>query len=276
MSRANRRASALSTFAVLLATPSVAAELTVEPRLAAGVSYYELDIDGEVVAGNNSVDNIEFSDWMYLVGGGLTLSYDRVFVDLYGQYSFDGDDDLDLDVVAGGLSANLAQDVEFDRVETALTVGYRITDQLATFVGYRYADVNFDGSGSLGVVSADFSTDFKQKGPFIGAGYVIPKTIFGGVFVANAAVAYLDGDLENRLDTSVQVDNVEFDINGDAIGINAGASWVTPLTDQLKLVLGADVAQYSFKDDDDRTDFDELITRFRTELRYSFGVADSN
>ena len=275
MSRAYRHGCAPAALILLLSVPGGAEEATVEPRLAAGVSYYELDVDGEVVAGNNSVDNIEFSDWMYLVGGGLTLSYDRVFVDLYGQYSFDGDDDLDLDVVAGGLSANLAQDVEFDRVETALTVGYRITDQLAAFVGYRYADVNFDGSGSLGVVSADFSTDFKQKGPFIGAGYVIPKTVFGGAFVANAAVAYLDGDLENRLDTNIQVDNVEFDIEGDAIGVNAGASWVRPLTSQLKLVLGADVAQYSFEDDDDRTDFDERITRFRTELRYSFGVEDS-
>lgn len=272
MSRTNRQAGVLSIIAMSLATPSVAAELTVEPRLAAGASYYNLDVDGEISISNDSVDNVEFSDWLYLVGGGLTFSYDRFFVDLYGQYSFDGEDDLDLDVVAGGIAANLAQDVDFDRTETALTVGYRITDQFATFVGFRYADVNFDGSGSLGGISANFSTDFNQQGPFIGAGYVVPKTVFNGTFVANAAVAYLDGDLKNKLEVSAQVDDVEFDIDGTAIGINAGASWVTPLTSQLKLVIGADVAQYSFKDDDDQTDFDELITRFRTELRYSFNV----
>ena len=56
------------------------------------------------------------------------------------------------------------------------------------------------------------------------------------------------------------------------MGVDAGASWVTPLTKQLKLVIGADVSRYSFKDDDDETDFDELITRLRTELRYNFDV----
>ena len=68
-----------------LATPLAAAELTMEPRLATGASYYNLDLDGEIVVGSDSVDNVEFSDWMYLVGGGLTFSYDRIFVDLYGQ-----------------------------------------------------------------------------------------------------------------------------------------------------------------------------------------------
>lgn len=270
MSRAYRHPGALATLALLLTAPAAAADLTVEPRLAAGLSYYKLDLDGEIAVGDNSIDNVEFSDWMYLVGGGLTFSYDRFFMDLYGQYSFLGEDTLNLDVVAGGVAASLAQDVDFDRTETALTVGYRVTDQFATFVGFRYADVNFDGSGNLGVVAADFSTDFKQKGPFIGVGYAIPKTVFDGAFVANAAVAYLDGDLENKLETNALVNDIETDIDGKAIGINAGASWVTPLTSQLKLVLGADVAQYSFKDDDDQTDFDELITRFRTELRYSF------
>ena len=55
--------------------------------------------------------------------------------------------------------------MEFDRVETALTVGYRITDQFSTFFGFRYADVDFDGSGSLGAVDADFSTEMKPTPP---------------------------------------------------------------------------------------------------------------
>ncbi|MGI9494178.1 MAG: hypothetical protein ACR2QF_17445 [Geminicoccaceae bacterium] len=270
---AYRHTGALAALALLLSTPAGAADLTMEPRFAAGISYYELELDGEIVVNNNSIDNVEFSDWLYLVGGGLTLSKDRFFMDFYGQYSFDGEDDLDLDIAAGGIVVdNLEQDVEFDRIETAITIGYRVTDQFAPFIGFRYADVDFDGSGSLGAISADFSTDFRQRGPFIGAGYVIPKTVFGGAFVANAAVAYLDGDLENKLEVSQQLADVAFDIDGTAIGFNAGASWVTPLTGQLKLVLGADVARYSFDDDDDETDFDELITRFRTELRYSFGV----
>lgn len=273
MRRSIRPAGLASVAAMALSVPLAAAELTTEPRLVAGLSHYNLDLDDEIVVGNDSVNNIEYSDWLYLVGGGLTFSYDRFFIDVYGQYSFNGEDSLNIDAVVGGVAANnLAQDIEFDRIETALTVGYRVTDQLATFAGFRYADVDFEGSGAIGGVAADLSTDFKQKGPFLGFGYVVSEAASNSAFVVNAAVAYLDGDLENKLQTGAPLDDAEFNINGDAIGINAGASWVKPLTSQLKLVIGADVSWYRFQDDDDETDFDELVTRLRTELRYGFDI----
>lgn len=257
----------------LLTTSAHAAELDIEPRLTTGLSYYNLDLKGEVVVNGDAVNNVQFSDWLYFFGGGATFSRNRFFLDLYGQYSFDGRDTLGLDVISGGIAVNdLAQSVDFDRIETAATVGYRITDQFAGYVGYRYADADFRGSGSLGGIAANFSTDFKQKGPFIGAAYAIPKTFFNGAFVANAAVTFLDGDLTNRLEASAPLNDVAFDINGNAVGVNGGASWVTPLTGQLKLALGADVSYYSFKDDNDQSDFDELITRLRAELRYDFDM----
>ncbi len=253
--------------------PLAAAQLTTEPRLVAGLSHYNLDLDDEIVVGGDSVNNIEYSDWLYLIGGGLTFSYERFFVDVYGQYSFNGEDSLNIDAVVGGVAVNnLAQDIDFDRIETALTVGYRVTDRIATFVGFRYADVDFEGSGSIGAATADFSTDFKQKGPFLGVGYVVPEAISNSAFVVNAAVAYLDGDLKNKLEADAPLADTEFDINGDAIGVNAGASWVKPLTKQLKLVIGADVSWYRFQDNEDQTDFDELVTRLRTELRYGFDI----
>lgn len=257
----------------LLTMSANAAELDIEPRLTTGLSYYNLDLKGEVVVNNNAVNNVQFSDWLYFFGGGVTFSRDRFFLDLYGQYSFDGRDTLGLDVISGGIAINdLAQNVDFDRIETAATFGYRITDQFAGYVGYRYADADFKGDGSLGGIAADFSTEFKQRGPFVGAAYAIPKTVFDGAFVANAAVTFLDGDLANRLDVSAPLTDVAFDINGKAVGVNGGASWVTPLTGQLKLVLGADVSYYSFKDDNDQSDFDELIARMRAELRYNFDI----
>jgi len=252
----------------LLSSQLAAAELNVESRLAAGVSYYNLDLDGAIVVGDDSLDDVDYSDWLYVVGGGLTFAYDRFFIDLYGQYSFNGNGEVDLDIVVGDVAIDdLAQDVEFNRIETALTVGYRVTDQFAAFVGFRYADVNFDSGSSLGAVAADFSTDFNQKGPFVGASYVVPAPVLKGAFVVNAAVAYLDGDLESELDVSAPFDDVVFDADGDAIGINAGASWVTSLTNEINLSIGADVSLFNF---DDETDVDESITRLRTELRYSF------
>ncbi|MEM9440672.1 MAG: hypothetical protein AAGA73_09530, partial [Pseudomonadota bacterium] len=211
------------------------------------------------------------SDLLYFVGGGLTLTYRRYFVDVYGQYSFAGEDELDLDIVAGGAAIDdLAQDFEFDRIETALILGYRVTDQFATFVGFRYADVTFDGSGSIGAIASDFSTDFNQKGPFVGASYVVPKTVLNGTVVVNGAVAYLFGDLDNTFESNVLANDLNVDVNGRAIGVNVGASWVRPLTEDVNLSIGTDLSRYDFDDDDGQSDFDELIARLRTELRFSF------
>ena len=94
--------------------------------------------------------------------------------------------------------------------------------------------------------------------------------ICNGALIFNGAVTYLDGDLENKLDADAGIDDVSFDIDGDAIGLNGGISWATPIGDRTKLVLGGDVSSYQFDDDDDETDFDELIARLRAEIRYSF------
>ena len=258
----------LSSFA---AASTSAGEIIIEPRLSSGVSYYNLDLDGRVIVAEDSIDNIEFNDWLLFIGGGTTISYDRFFVDLSGQYSFSGEDDVSLDVVSGDVAVeNLSQEVDFDRLETAIAIGYRVTDQFAAYVGYRYADVEFDGAGSLNGVGVDFSIDFQQRGPLIGASYVIPKTILNGTLVANGAVTCLKGDLDNELDVPAPLDNINFDIEGDAVGLNAGVSWAMPLSDRLKLVVGGDVSSYRFEDDDDETDFDELIVRLRGELRYGF------
>ncbi len=259
---------ALSSFAAMSAN---AGEISIEPRLSSGVSYYNLDLDGQVIVAEDSIDDIEFNDWLLFIGGGTTISYDRFFIDLSGQYGFSGEDDVGLDVVSGGLAVdNLNQEVDFDRLETAIAIGYRVTDQFAAYVGYRYADVEFDGAGSLGGIGVDFSIDFQQNGPLIGASYVIPKTVLNGALVANGAITFLEGDLDNKLDVPAPLDDIDFDIEGDAVGLNAGVSWATPLSDRLKLVVGGDVSSYRFKDDDDQTDFDELIARLRAELRYSF------
>lgn len=259
---------ALSSFAAM---PTNASEISIEPRLSSGVSYYNLDLDGRVIVAEDSIDDIEFNDLLLFIGGGTTISYDRFFIDLSGQYSFSGEDDVNLDVVSGGLAVdNLTQEVDFDRLETAIAIGYRVTDQFAAYVGYRYADVEFDGAGSLDGIGIDFSIEFQQYGPLIGASYVIPKTILNGALVANGAITFLEGDLDNELDVPAPLDDIAFDIEGDAVGLNAGVSWATPLSNRLKLVVGGDISSYRFKDDDDETDFDELIARLRAELRYSF------
>ncbi len=87
MSPLRQQTSVAVVTAMTLAAPLAAAELLLEPRFAAGASCYNLDLDGEITVGSDSVDNVEFSDWLYLIGGGLTFSYDRFFVALWQALS---------------------------------------------------------------------------------------------------------------------------------------------------------------------------------------------
>ena len=256
---------------LLITSAATAADIKIEPRLATGVSYYNLDLDGEVLVGTDRIDDVEFNDWLFFVGGGTTVAFDRFFVDIYGQYSFSGRDDLALDVEAGGIAVDdVAQTVDFDRFETTIAAGYRITDRFAAYVGYRYADVDFEGSGSTAGIGVNFDADLKQHGPLIGVGYAVPQTVLGGTLVLNAAVTLLDGDLEAQIDAPAPLADVAFDIDGDAIGLNGGVGWTVPLDGGLRLVLGGDISSYDFEDDGEATDFSELIARLRAELRYSF------
>ncbi|MDH3660217.1 MAG: hypothetical protein OEU92_09330 [Alphaproteobacteria bacterium] len=262
---------ALVALSVLATRTAGAVDVTIEPRLASGVSYYNFDLDGRVEVGDNSVDDLEFNDWLLFVGAGTTVSIDRFFIDVSGQYSFSGEDDLGLDVEAGDVAIdNLAQEVDFDRIEAAVTLGYRITERFAGYVGYRYADVDFEGSGSLGGIGVDVTSELEQMGPLVGASYIVPQTVMNGTLIVNGAVTFLDGDFSSELDAPAPIGNVTFDIDGDAVGLNGGVSWATALNDRLKLVIGGDVSSYSFKDEGDDTDFEELIARLRAEIRYSF------
>lgn len=248
--------------------------LQLEPRLATGLSYYELELDGDIEANGAVVNGVKFNDYLYLAGVGLTAKYGKMFFDVYGQASLDGNEDISLDIDSPNQSIQgISQDVDFDRYEVLATLGYQFTNRFALFAGYKYADVEFDGNGSLSGVSAEFTTDFEQHGGFVGSGYALPAGVLDSVFVFNTAVSYLFGNVDNKFAARPLVDSIDFEIDGKAIGFNGGVNWVAPITDQLKLVIGADASRYSFDDDKNNTDFDETIARFRSELRYSFDTS---
>ncbi len=246
--------------------------LQLEPRLATGLSYYEFEVDGQIQANNFVVDDVEFDDVLYVVGGGLTAKYEKMFLDVYGQASLAGSDDVDLDVrVDDQPLPTESQDVDFDRYEILVTLGYQWTDRFALFAGYKYADVEFDGNGTAAGVRAKLKTDFTQHGGFVGGGYAIPiGGIFNSALVFNGAVTFLAGDVDNRIVARPLVDNTSFDIDGDAIGFNGGVNWVAGIADNTKLVVGADASRYDFDADSGNPDFKETIARFRVELRYNF------
>ncbi len=298
---------------------------------------------GEVFLGADalvvrSVSEFEISGVLPIVGVGGTFFVERFFVDVYAAHAFEVSDTENsrrqqaesiLDVPPGGgfsASSNISEtntrhDVDFDRTEWQVSAGYAFTDHFAVYAGYKRATTDFDqdvlGDVTLesfnpnsairatGTVSFDVETEFEQDGPFVGATYGVPVDlwIFKGLVSANVAVAFLDGEVENR--TSDQMFNLEIrdtdnngapfqdsfaepnirsKLEGDAVGLSLGISWrgATPVKG-LSYSLGVQAHKYEFDGDKatsqvagsverriDEVDFDETAIYFRSGLSYLF------
>ena len=208
-------------------------EVTLQPRFKTGVLYYEYEQkafqsvprDPEGLF-PNSTGELNFSDVLPFVGGGLTIFADRFFVDFSIQHAFDGEDSdsfrnssfvtanevVPADVV---ITNDQLQDTEFDRTEGAISVGYRISKHIGLYVGYLKAETDFDTNISGGIASfqaADLTPNpfltgsirgkldqqLKYDGPFLGTTLTmnVNNGFLVGVLSGNASVAFLDGEVD--------------------------------------------------------------------------------
>jgi hypothetical protein len=142
----------LTTALVCGASLSARADVTVTPRIGAGISYYEFELDGDIVLDSVVVDGLDFEDTVYNAGAGVTLQNGRFFVDVYGQAGFGGDDSLDLDVL--NQPVVVTTEADFRRYETLFSHCYQYTDYLAGFAGFRYAFADWEGDGNVVGVGA--------------------------------------------------------------------------------------------------------------------------
>lgn len=232
-------------------------------------------------------------------------------------------------ILSSGTSDVLARSnfgVELDRTEWNVSGGYALTDHLAMYAGYKQADTDFDFEDVRGTLDAttvittvptppfpgvpptvavttvsgtftnDTETEFEQDGPFVGATFGLPLNawIFDGLLAFNAAVAFLNGDVTQRVTNFIlTVDGVNTPlpsststVEGDTIGISLGLSWrgVTPLQG-LSYLLSIDGHKYDFDGDPARTrfddgspelvgaegiEFDEFSISFRAGFAYAF------
>jgi hypothetical protein len=229
---------------LFLAVPTMAAAgpFSVQPRLDIGVMAYSFESEAvsstsltEPVAfnngGNATQEAFEYNDNLIFVGAGGTFFLKRLFLDLSGQYAFDGQDSetagisgfqmtsYDDSVYPHFLASDPVYDARFDRMELAASLGYAIGSRTSLFAGYKWTRTHFDtsyegtysailyASGSDlgdedikygGRMWGDAEYDFEYQGPFIGVvqGWDIrPYRWFQGVFTANLALAYLQSKL---------------------------------------------------------------------------------
>lgn len=292
----------------------LAVEFDFQPRLESGVMDYtfESEVANEFIlssvqqagnlGGNFTQNSFSHSDYMSFIGFGGTFFLNRFYIDANGQYASGGQDRSQLIYSAYVpyrydsentymetvySKYDIIDDVEFDRWDKALSLGYAFTRKFSLFAGYKWADTRFkstfqgvfdmivhqyDGKRYVGgLYWGEGAYDFEYQGPFLGAvqGWDFNKGRFlDGVLTASLALARLSGKvtLKNR-NCFVKVTNVDgmsstgttatyieeglysrLNTKGDTLGWSCGLSW-RGLTrvEGLSYFLGVSGYRYEFE-----------------------------
>jgi hypothetical protein len=255
--------------------PAFAVDFHIQPRLEAGAAFYAVKIGAvhhsirtlpDAATGENlTQEEIVFKDTLAFVGGGLTFFFNRLFLDLSAQFSFDGNDDTqsDYSIYAEDdgegssvfISSNGIYNAEFDHQDQAISMGYAVTEQISLFVGYKWAELELDTTfeGPYSYLSIDnylsHGTQFGKEhlglnyaGPFVGVtrGWQIESSSrYFGLLSMNLALAQLKCKLHQEQNGTIRITSVngseiapidetytfENDVNGDTLGFTLSLGW---------------------------------------------------
>ncbi|MBV1881508.1 MAG: hypothetical protein KUG82_07735 [Pseudomonadales bacterium] len=199
---------------------------------------------------------------------GMTLTLGRVF--LTAKYGFSlSDADVSEEDEVG--SAN--------REDIDVSIGYRVTDQIALFGGFHRGETEIDFEPRDFEDDADsftFTDRYKESGLHLGGSYAWR---LGNAGVISATVAYAIFDSDNQFsqaaDDEEEGEAPEFDdesghIKGDSSGFSYGLRWSVALSD--KLYYSADWKTNNFKQEVQvetrEHEVDETIVHFTMGLNW--------
>ncbi len=175
---------------------------------------------------------------MISAGAGLTLTHGQ----LYLNTAFETDISANSDNVG----------LEFGRDDMALSIGYRLSDTISTFAGYKYGRTQIDLSNN----PAGVAVKLTGRGPFIGAGAGWPVAPYGVLFFS-AAYANLDA----RYNES----------SGKATGTSLSLGWRGRINEHWDYKLVLVRHDYYHQDFTDLTiDINEDILSINAGLSYQF------
>lgn len=280
---------------VFLPAVGSALDLTLEPRIQAGVMDYEFE--QKAIAGD--AEGVRFTDHGYKIvsampfmGGGMTLFANRFFVDFYLQKAFSVSDSATnpLEYRDFDATLNLIINSDFERDESSMSFGYALGNHWVLFGGYRASKTDFNETvtiaeninGNRISGSGKRNTAFKQDGFFIGGAFAFSFREHA-VITLNAALATLDGKYNSLGDIEVVVTDsnnevlssgespVGVNFDGDTVGLNMGAAWKGRIAERLSYTLGVNGYSYDFDaKEKDVADLSESVFRFSAGLSYQF------
>ncbi len=216
----------------LLACCPVRAEntLTLVPYVEAGLVDYSLGFDGtfplpgEGEGVFRTTNQFKFNASMAKLG--LAAAVGDFYANIHYRASTEG---TDTQVTQG------AQSIKWngDRTESAVAVGYNVTDVISVFVGYRDSEAAGDGTG-------DSSYTFAHNGYFLGASYYLELTQTGGL-TFSAGYAWLDAELDETILGLRFPDN-----KGDGSGAKVGVNWRDLFNTQWGYSLSVEYFDYDY------------------------------
>lgn len=226
---------------LFMINPAMARYISFQPRVEVGVMQYELETEASsntlFLIKNQTHSAFKYEDIMPFVSAGATFFMKRLFVDISGQYAFDGDDtgamtrskfivdSIDPEnqtFTSNYIAFSPTHEATFDRTDMAISLGYALTRTLSIFVGYKTAETQFHekyggpysskhhntaetGPDDIYYYSGHWSGEstytFEYAGPFIGfiQGWDFSESRYlKGMLAANVALAFLDGKLETE------------------------------------------------------------------------------
>lgn len=217
--------------AISVSPLSIAEDVSFTPRLTTGYMDYKLETPSVM----DVFPSQKYNASAAVVGVGSTLSWNRLYLDVYGQVSAKSSDDLNLPAF------NYNEKLDGDVKDFSLAAGVAITDNLSVYIGYKYNKL--DASGNRGTEST-----FKADGYFVGASYGWSIQDLG-TLAFNLAIADLDGETHNKMPSlTVPGFTIDFNEKSNAQGLSYGISWNSAIDEHWGYSVALDGHQYKFKD----------------------------
>jgi hypothetical protein len=198
----------------------------------------------------------------------LALGYGR----FYANFSYDKTIDANSRITSDGNTAPTASadQLDFSRSDTTVTLGFRLTPSLNAFAGYtkgknRFLETRVDVDPVNGSTLAISDIRYNSDGPFIGTSYTRSYGEKGSLSLS-LAYGWLQGELRIKEYGGGNPPSSGA-ITGDTQGVSVGATWTGPLTGNLSYRYGLKWTQYKLTGGGD---FD-LTERYTTLF---FGISN--
>lgn len=211
---------------LLIASSSVFAqsdrEFQVIPYVDIGISEYTVDFSSEGF-------NADFIIRGTMAKAGVVVSWGKLYANAYYRDNGEGSDTLPLP--DGSLSR-----ITGKRKEGGAAIGYRLTPEMAVFVGYRSSEAEISGQPAGGIITDD-------NGYSLGGSYQLNITDSGSL---NFSLGYAWLDID--FDGSVPIFGVPIELAGagDGSGLKFAVAWRDFLNEDWGYALVVERFDYKF------------------------------